>query len=150
MRQILLAAAAIERGDPAAVLTLAGALQTARRENFLSTVVTTAPQVTSYLVEQATQMRPDPFTKQLTATALEVRATQPRTSPPGRGLAEPLTTAELGILELLPSTSSYEQIAAALYVSRNTVKTHIRAVYQKLGVTSRSQAVERAVDLRLL
>jgi len=41
-------------------------------------------------------------------------------------------------------------MAASLYISRNTVKTHIRSVYQKLGVASRSQAVERAVDLRLL
>ena len=37
-----------------------------------------------------------------------------------------------------------------LYVSRNTVKTHLRSVYQKLGVESRSQAIERAVELHLL
>jgi LuxR family maltose regulon positive regulatory protein len=150
VRQILLAAAAIERGDPAVVLMVAEVLQTARRDGFLNTVVTTAPQVTGYLVEHATQMQPDPFTEQLTAAALEVRATQPDTSRSGRGLPEPLTAAELSILKLLPTTSSYEQIAAGLYVSRNTVKTHIRSVYQKLEVTSRSQAIERAVDLRLL
>jgi LuxR family transcriptional regulator, maltose regulon positive regulatory protein len=37
-----------------------------------------------------------------------------------------------------------------LYISRNTVKTHLRSIYQKLGVRSRSDAVERAIDLRLL
>ena len=42
------------------------------------------------------------------------------------------------------------QIAATLYISRNTVKTQLRSVYQKLGVTSRAQAIERAVDLRLI
>ena len=68
---------------------------------------------------------------------------------PGRGLAEPLTAAELRVLKLLP-TSTYLQIAATLYISRNTVKTHLRSVYQKLGVASRSEAIERAVDLRLL
>jgi len=47
-------------------------------------------------------------------------------------------------------TSTYRQIAATFYISRNTVKTHLRSVYQKLGVTSRSEALERAVDLRLL
>jgi LuxR family maltose regulon positive regulatory protein len=52
-------------------------------------------------------------------------------------------------LKLLP-TSTYPQMAAALHVSRNTVKTHLRSVYQKLGVASRSQALERAVELHLL
>ena len=53
------------------------------------------------------------------------------------------------VLKLLP-TSTYPQIAAALYISRSTVKTHLQSVYHKLGVTSRAEALERAVDLRLL
>ena len=149
VRQVLLAAAAIERGDPLTASIVAGVLQVARAGGFLNTVVTTDPQVTSYLVEHAPQLRADPFTEQLIAAALEMRAAQPDHSPGGRGLAEPLTTAELRILKLLP-TSTYLQIADTLYISRNTVKVHLRSVYQKLGVTSRSQAIERAVDLRLL
>jgi LuxR family transcriptional regulator, maltose regulon positive regulatory protein len=149
VRQILLAAAAIGRGDPTTAGILAAALHAARREGFLNTVVTTAPKVTSYLVEHSTQLRPDPFMEQLIAAALEVRATQLGGTRSRRRVTEPLTAAELRILKLLP-TSTYLQIAATLYISRNTVKTQLRSVYQKLGVTSRSQAIERAVELRLI
>ena len=149
MRQVLLAAAAIERGDPMAASILGRALQTARRTGFLNTVVTAAPQVTSYLIADSAQARADPFTKQLLAAALEAHAAHPAASRSHRPLAEPLTAAELRVLKLLP-TSSYAQTAATLYVSRNTVKTHLRSIYQKLGVASRSQALERAADLRLL
>ena len=149
VRQILLAAAAIERGDPMTASVVAGALQAARGQGFLNTVVSTAPQLTSYLVEHATQLRPDPFTGQLITAALQVRALQLDAAAPRRGLADPLTAAELRILKLLP-TSTYLQIADTLYISRNTVKVHLRSVYQKLGVASRAQALERAVDLSLL
>ena len=148
-RQILLAAAAIERGDPMTDSIVGGVLHTVRHGGFLNTVVTTAPQVTSYLIEHWAHVRPDPLMEQLIAAAMQVRATQPNGSRPGRGLAEPLTTAELRILKLLP-TSTYLQMAATLYISRNTVKTHLRSIYQKLGVASRTAAIERAVDLRLI
>src|SRR5208282_6386615 len=149
VRQLLLAAAAIERGDPAAGGVLGGVLGTARREGYLHTVVTTAPQVTRYLVENTTRAEPEPFLADVIAAALQVRATQPDTARPGGGLIEPLTAAELRILKLLP-TASYQQMTATLYVSLNTVKTHLRKIYAKLGVSSRSEAIERAVDLRLL
>jgi len=149
VRQLLLAAAAVERADPAAAGILGGALHTARSHGFLNTVIATAPQVAGYLVEHASQLRSDPFVDRLVAAALEVRAAQPRTAPSSRVLAEPLTAAEQRILTLLP-TSTYLQIADTLYISRNTVKTHLRSIYQKLGVASRSAALERAVDLRLL
>jgi LuxR family maltose regulon positive regulatory protein len=149
VRQILLAGAAIVRGDPMATGIVGGALEAARHGGFLHTVVTTAPQVTSYLVEHSAQAGPDPFKEQLVKAALQVRTTQPGASPSGRMLIEPLTAAETGILKLLP-TSTYLEIAAIRYISRSTVKTHLRSIYQKLGVTSRAAAIERAVDLRLL
>jgi len=147
VRQLLLAAAAIDRGDPGAAGIVGGVLQAARHEGFLNTVVTTVPQVTRYLVEHSTYALPDPFLERIVGAALEVRATQPERS--GRILTAPLTDAELRVLKLLPTTS-YAQIAATLYISLNTVKTHLRSIYQKLGVSSRAQAIERAVDLHLL
>jgi LuxR family maltose regulon positive regulatory protein len=149
VRQVLLAAAAIERGDPAAAGILGGVLEAARHGGFLNTVVTTAPQVTNYLVEHSTQVRPEPFLERLIVAALEVRATQHGASQSGGVPAEPLTAAELRVLKLLP-TSTYLQMGATLYISRNTVKTHLRSIYQKLGVASRSEAIERAVELHLL
>ena len=109
----------------------------------------TAPQLTSYLIEHSVPAHSDPFTGQLIGAALEVRAAQPEADWSRRVTAEPLTAAELRVLKLLP-TSTYPQIAAALYISRSTVKTHLQSVYHKLGVASRSEAIERAIDLRLL
>ena len=149
VRQLLLAAVAIERGDPAVASILGGALHAARRLGFLNTVIMTSPEVSAYLVEHAAELLPDPFIEQLITAALEVRATQDGAGQPGRVLVEPLTVAEQRVLALLP-TSTYLQIADILYVSRNTVKTHLRSIYRKLGATSRSQALQRAADLRLL
>jgi LuxR family transcriptional regulator, maltose regulon positive regulatory protein len=147
VRQVLLAAAAIERSDPAAAGIVGDVLRAARHGGFLNTVVMTAPQVTRYLVEHSAAMQPEPFLERLIGAALETRATQPERS--GRILTAPLSPAELRVLKLLP-TASYVQMAATLYISRNTVKTHMQSIYQKLGVSSRLDAIQRAVDLRLL
>jgi LuxR family maltose regulon positive regulatory protein len=61
-----------------------------------------------------------------------------------------LTTAELRVLQMLPTHLSFQEIGRALFVSRNTVKTQAIAAYRKLGVTSRSEAVESARRLGLL
>jgi LuxR family transcriptional regulator, maltose regulon positive regulatory protein len=147
--QILMAGAALQGSDPTAAIIMTGVLEAARRGGFLNTVVTTASPVTGYLVEHATPGGLDPFLQQLIAAALEVRATQQDSSPLHLSPAEPMTAAELRILKLLP-TSTYSQIGDALFISHNTVKTHLRSIYQKLGVSSRSEAIERAVELQLL
>jgi LuxR family maltose regulon positive regulatory protein len=55
-----------------------------------------------------------------------------------------LTAAELRVLRYLPSHLSFREIAERLYVSPNTVKTHARGIYRKLGVSSRANAVDHA------
>jgi LuxR family maltose regulon positive regulatory protein len=62
----------------------------------------------------------------------------------------PLSERELEILALLPGELSRREIAAALFVSFNTIQTHLRSIYRKLGVTSRAQAVGRAREQGLL
>lgn len=66
------------------------------------------------------------------------------------GLVEQLTDREMAVLRYLPASLSQRDIASELYVSLNTVKTHCRAVYRKLGVGDRKAAVQAARDLNLL
>jgi LuxR family maltose regulon positive regulatory protein len=67
-----------------------------------------------------------------------------------RGLLEPLSHSEIRVLRYLPTKLSAPEIADQLYLSVNTVKTHMRHVYDKLGVHRRHEAVERARSLGLL
>ena len=61
-----------------------------------------------------------------------------------------LTEREVTILERLSIGLSYQQIADELFLSLNTVKWYNRQIYSKLGVSSRTQAVARARELKLL
>jgi LuxR family maltose regulon positive regulatory protein len=61
-----------------------------------------------------------------------------------------LTSRELEVLRELPNLSTVEDIAAALFVSVNTVKTHLRSIYRKMGVASRRAAVVEARRVGLL
>ncbi|OBK39482.1 helix-turn-helix transcriptional regulator [Mycobacterium sp. 1165196.3] len=67
-----------------------------------------------------------------------------------RALCDELTPKELEVLRLLATRLSRREIGERLYVSLNTVKTHQRAVYRKLGVEHRGAAVSRARELGLL
>jgi LuxR family maltose regulon positive regulatory protein len=71
-----------------------------------------------------------------------------------RGTALPphdeLSAAELRVVRFLPSNLNAPEIAAELFVSPNTVRTHLRHIYSKLDAHSRAEAVERARELGLL
>jgi LuxR family transcriptional regulator, maltose regulon positive regulatory protein len=78
---------------------------------------------------------------------------QTETSPPVREvepLLEPLTEGERRVLRYLPTDLSKREIADELYVSVNTVKTHVKHLYAKLDVNTRRQAVDRARVLGLV
>jgi LuxR family maltose regulon positive regulatory protein len=63
---------------------------------------------------------------------------------------EELSPSELRVLRFLPTNLTRPEIARSLHVSVNTVNTHIRSIYSKLGESDRSSAVRRARELRLL
>ena len=65
-------------------------------------------------------------------------------------LREPLSHAEARVLRYLPTKLSAPEIADELYLSVNTVKTHMRHLYDKLGAHRRHEAVEQARALGLL
>ena len=64
--------------------------------------------------------------------------------------ASPLTHAELRVLPYLQTHLTFAQIAQRLYISRNTVATHVHAIYRKLAVSSRDDAVQRATAAGML
>jgi LuxR family transcriptional regulator, maltose regulon positive regulatory protein len=89
------------------------------------------------------------------AVVLQELAADLRARVEGAGVGIPggpssLTTAELRVLQYLPTHMSFREIGEQLFVSRNTVKTHALSVYRKLDASSRSEAVERARALGIL
>jgi LuxR family maltose regulon positive regulatory protein len=87
----------------------------------------------------------------LLATILGVLAGRaPQRRGPVATLREDLSEAEVRVLRYLPSNLTAPEIAAELYVSANTVRTHVRRIYEKLDAHSRGAAVARARDLGLL
>jgi ATP/maltotriose-dependent transcriptional regulator MalT len=72
------------------------------------------------------------------------------TAPNHRVERAPLTERELAVLRLLPTRLSNREIGRELYVSMNTVRSHIQAIYRKLDVGTREEAVAHARQLGLL
>ena len=127
----------------AASRALERALATAASEGYRRPFV--APLALRRLLERQL-VRPTAYAP-LVAELLDALAQDGGTS---AGLREPLSERERAVLRLLPTLLSYPEIAGELFVSVNTVKTHVKTVYRKLDVTSRRDAVARARELRLI
>ncbi len=98
------------------------------------------------LLRSVYHVAPTPFLRQL--------VDQPVAPPPPQstvpGMVEQLSDREILVLRYLPSRLSNPEIARNLYVSVNTLKTHLKHIYRKLGVSNRSEAIEVAESLGLL
>ena len=92
---------------------------------------------------------PGPRIRRLLSQALGHAHRGARRSPrPTR--AEELSDGELRVLRLLASDLTQREIGAELYLSLNTIKSHTRSIFRKLGASSREQAVARARELELI
>jgi LuxR family transcriptional regulator, maltose regulon positive regulatory protein len=99
-------------------------------------------------VDELLRRRPGLGTLAGQAQALRARLSRERgSSAPG---ASALTAAELRLLPMLSTHLSFPEIAAQMFLSRNTIKSQAISIYHKLGASSRSQAVVRSRELGLL
>ena len=143
---VLQALAHQARGDiPAALAALQRALTLAEPEGYVRIFVDECPPMAPLLRTAAKQGITPSYVRRLLAA---VSMTEDST-PVSQGLIEPLSARELDVLRLLGTDLGGPEIARELVVSLNTVRTHTKNIYAKLGVNNRRAAVRRARELDL-
>ena len=143
---VLLALAHQVRGDvPAALGPLERALALAEPEGYVRVFVDEGAPMSALLEAAARRSIAPAYAGRLLA-AFGHGGAQPVARQP---LVEPLSERELDVLRLLASDLDGPAIAAELVVSLNTVRSHTKSIYAKLGVNSRREAVRRAAELGL-
>ncbi|MFI5965814.1 LuxR C-terminal-related transcriptional regulator [Streptomyces asoensis] len=136
------AQAANEAGDTATAHRLVAlALREARRDGLRRPFLEAGPWIRPVL---------DAVSPRVPAGERPDTGGRPASGPPQFMIVEELSGRELDVLRRLALTMSTEEIAADLYVSVNTVKTHLKSAYRKLAVNRRNEAVRRARELDLL
>jgi LuxR family transcriptional regulator, maltose regulon positive regulatory protein len=138
-----------------AVGALAKAMVLAEPESYVRTIVDEGPPMAEILsgMLQATNrgsLDPPVASRYLRKLLAVLERDSARTASPVGGLPERLSGREREILQLVAAGKSNRRIAAELFVSVGTVKTHLNNLYRKLGAHSRTQAVARARDLNLI
>jgi LuxR family maltose regulon positive regulatory protein len=135
------------RGDvPGALVPLARALTLAEPEGYMRTFLQEGPAMETLLAAAARQQIVPDYVRRL-RTAF---GTGEEKAPDTQVLVEPLSERELDVLRLLRSDLDGRGIANELVVSLNTVRTHTKNIYAKLGVNTRRAAVRRGEELNLL
>jgi LuxR family maltose regulon positive regulatory protein len=134
------------RGDMSAALAaLEEALTLGQPEGYVRVFLDEGPPMTALLRAAEKQGRAREYARHVLASA----SPGVRTRPVQRGLVEPLSERELQVLRLLRTELSGPDIARELTVSLNTIRTHTKSIYAKLGVNNRRAAVRRAEELDL-
>ena len=130
---------------PAALACLERALALAEPEGYVRIFVDEGPPMASVLRAAAKQGIAPSYVRRLLAA---VNTTEDST-PVSQALIDPLSERELDVLRLLGTDLDGPEIARELIVSLNTVRTHTKNIYAKLGVNNRRAAVRRAKELDL-
>lgn len=144
---ILTALAHQARGDvPAALAGLRRAVTLGQPEGYVRLFADEGPPMAALL---KTLTKQPPVAGHVRRLLVATTRTERRPGHPA-ALVEPLSDRELDVLRLLGTDLDGPDIARALSVSLNTMRTHTRSIYAKLGVTSRRAAVRQAHDLNLL
>lgn len=136
-----------------AVTTLEQALTLAEPCGFIRTFVDEGSSMARLLYEALSQDIAPDYVRQLLAAFPVSEPEQTTPSQPDNSefaWIEPLSAREVEVLELIAEGLTNKDISDRLYLTLNTVKTHTRNIYSKLGVNSRMQAVARARDLEIL
>ncbi|HSK90842.1 MAG TPA: LuxR C-terminal-related transcriptional regulator [Euzebyales bacterium] len=143
---VLQALAQHARDDRAAALAaLQRAVTLAGPEGYVRVFLDAGPAIASLLTAAAKQGTARTSVRRLLAAAGRTDHDSPLT----QDLVEPLSERELDVLRLLGTDLDGPGIARELVVSLNTVRTHTRNIYRKLGVNNRRSAVRRAEELNL-
>jgi LuxR family transcriptional regulator, maltose regulon positive regulatory protein len=141
----LLALAHQDHGEQGQALAVLGdAMTRAAPERFVRVFLALGAPMTALLT---TAVRHDRTADQ--ARGVLAAAATPASVPPRPALVAPLTSRELEVLRLLRTDLTGPAIAGELVVSLNTVRTHTKNIFTKLGVTNRRSAVRRAGELGL-
>ena len=125
------------------------ALTYAQPEGYIRTFVDLGPQVTHLLQEVIALEGNTKAYAQTLLSACQDAENQQASQKTGT-LVEPLSDRELEVLSLMSQGLSGPEIADKLFVSLNTIKTHIKNIYSKLGVNKRFDAIERAKEFELI
>jgi LuxR family transcriptional regulator, maltose regulon positive regulatory protein len=147
---VLQAIAHQARGDvPGALVPLERALTLAEPEGYVRMFVGEGAPMASLLRRIAKQRNGWDYVRRLLDPGSRPGGSE-RSAPARQTLVEPLSARERDVLRLLGSDLDGPDIARALTVSLNTLRTHTKNIYAKLGVNSRRAAVRRAAELDLL
>jgi LuxR family maltose regulon positive regulatory protein len=147
-RSVLWALVWLDRDVEAANHHLRAALLESQPERLIRSIIDPGLDVHKLLTSCPVDTATGPFVEELVNAS--IHSVAPRRAGIARSIVQPLSAREVTVLRYLSSRLTYEEVASALYVSINTLKSHVKSVYRKLGVTSRAEAVTVGRDLRVI